>query len=866
MPSFALPLSFFLLNSNAIDAIVSHDQSQSNMWDDEHNIVSIKKQRMKTIDALSSKRNFRKRQELVSSSKNIANKIPNLERSSQSIDVGLQRISIDNDTDFDQQISHFDLQLESPLSHQSLKSPLDNEARKDNWVWENNVNELPNRYLQDRKIPVAILAIVAGVAVAFLVCLIICLYLCYKCTKKSSTEQSNAKTLHVEDELGNTPSNHGSNHSSGIQNRSKPPISVIDVKESDNRSIDNTTLGVLTAGRKPKVPAKKIAVSNQTFVSDIEADGPATVLENKVKPRPPLEKIALSTQTLVSALETIDGGFAESKGFTKPKPWKQNSLSSWSTFTNDEETDNSFTSNSLTLLQRDKINFGLHMDEEDELMNPSISSSIKRPPRRENNLNSASQNSEEEGKESAPNNVDIIPTVENEKNNSKSVMKPDGTYDSNIRQSMFSKTDSNDDDNLKKQNQPNKINPNGNDFPSDYLILTPTTQTRKSAAGSIPNKLVTPDYEYSDKTPSPPPPPPPSPPPSPPPLLDRLKLNALNLNSFYSDDSGDHSLRFSFNSVESDRYFDEYETDLLPGVEEDLESIPHPDYFTKSTTSLRSSKTIDYFRNNSIISNSSQEEPWSLEATSALGGEEIFENSFSVPKVNGYNHASMSNTKTRESTDSDYGVKERNKIFRESSTYETEGEKRTRNLKAHNEFIEENTTPTQHNLLKLTASEGSSPQIANQLLRSHSDENDLHDFPTLVRNLDINDLANHNQNGEPNNHDSVVGSIESSIEEESPHSSVSFSQVTQRRINVVVPPGKIGIFLANRLDKKGTIVAEVRSSSSLYMKVFEGDKIVQIDGVDVSRRTVSEVSALMAAKAGVIRTLGVVTCKNLDEV
>ena len=90
---------------------------------------------------------------------------------------------------------------------------------------------------------------------------------------------------------------------------------------------------------------------------------------------------------------------------------------------------------------------------------------------------------------------------------------------------------------------------------------------------------------------------------------------------------------------------------------------------------------------------------------------------------------------------------------------------------------------------------------------------------------------------------------------------MNLSHISQRRINLTAPPGKVGVILANRSDRKGTIVSEVRSSSPLHGKIFEGDKIVEIDGVDVSRKNVSEVSDVMALKTSVSRDLVVVTSR-----
>ena len=84
--------------------------------------------------------------------------------------------------------------------------------------------------------------------------------------------------------------------------------------------------------------------------------------------------------------------------------------------------------------------------------------------------------------------------------------------------------------------------------------------------------------------------------------------------------------------------------------------------------------------------------------------------------------------------------------------------------------------------------------------------------------------------------------------------------ITMRsKIMVVAPPGKLGIILANKADSKGTVVSGVRTSSVLAEKISPGDRIIAIDGEDVSRMTVSEITTIMARKAEFERTLTVLT-------
>jgi len=83
-------------------------------------------------------------------------------------------------------------------------------------------------------------------------------------------------------------------------------------------------------------------------------------------------------------------------------------------------------------------------------------------------------------------------------------------------------------------------------------------------------------------------------------------------------------------------------------------------------------------------------------------------------------------------------------------------------------------------------------------------------------------------------------------------------------VTVIAPPGKLGVILANKADSKGTVVSGVRTSSALVDKVFPGDRIIAIDGEDVSRMKVSEITSIMARKAEYERKLTILTLNNND--
>mmetsp|Transcript_8138 Transcript_8138/g.18872 ORF Transcript_8138/g.18872 Transcript_8138/m.18872 type:complete len:520 (-) Transcript_8138:64-1623(-) len=107
---------------------------------------------------------------------------------------------------------------------------------------------------------------------------------------------------------------------------------------------------------------------------------------------------------------------------------------------------------------------------------------------------------------------------------------------------------------------------------------------------------------------------------------------------------------------------------------------------------------------------------------------------------------------------------------------------------------------------------------------------------------------------------SIGGTAKSSRTSRASSAARRANSITKRsKMTVVAPPGKLGIILANKADSKGTVVSGVRTSSVLAEKISPGDRIVAIDGEDVSRMTVSEITTIMARKSEFERTLTVLT-------
>ena len=102
-------------------------------------------------------------------------------------------------------------------------------------------------------------------------------------------------------------------------------------------------------------------------------------------------------------------------------------------------------------------------------------------------------------------------------------------------------------------------------------------------------------------------------------------------------------------------------------------------------------------------------------------------------------------------------------------------------------------------------------------------------------------------------------SRKSSSRQHTSSSSSSNAVVRYSKTDVLAPPGKLGIILANKADSKGTVVSGVRTSSVLVDRISPGDRIVAIDGEDVSRMTVSEITTIMSRKSEYERRLTVLT-------
>ena len=87
----------------------------------------------------------------------------------------------------------------------------------------------------------------------------------------------------------------------------------------------------------------------------------------------------------------------------------------------------------------------------------------------------------------------------------------------------------------------------------------------------------------------------------------------------------------------------------------------------------------------------------------------------------------------------------------------------------------------------------------------------------------------------------------------------------RRRIVVIVPPGKLGLILANRNDGSGTVISAIRDHSTLKGTLSPGDKLVAVDGEDVTSMHASQITSLIVSKAERERRLTMVTTASLQK-
>lgn len=108
-----------------------------------------------------------------------------------------------------------------------------------------------------------------------------------------------------------------------------------------------------------------------------------------------------------------------------------------------------------------------------------------------------------------------------------------------------------------------------------------------------------------------------------------------------------------------------------------------------------------------------------------------------------------------------------------------------------------------------------------------------------------------------------IGGTSASMMSGLSHSTRQSKSSKRQRVIVVVPPGKLGVILANRHDGRGTVVSEVRPTSVLKGALVPGDRLVAIDGEAVGEMMVSEITEIMSSKSDKPRHLTVITSTKI---
>ena len=205
-----------------------------------------------------------------------------------------------------------------------------------------------------------------------------------------------------------------------------------------------------------------------------------------------------------------------------------------------------------------------------------------------------------------------------------------------------------------------------------------------------------------------------------------------------------------------------------------------------------------------------------------------------------------------------------NKSTRSHISHRSHKSHRSRRHRSSNDSVDSRHSRTSHYSRKSTRSALShmseqSRSVANDLLR-------LEMQLAMKGAQSVRTESKHDSDGRS------VGSsgVRSSSSRISRTSRNTTSSSKRSKIFITAPPGKLGIILANKSDSKGTVVSGVRTTSVLVGKISPGDRIVAIDGEDVHKMTVSEITTIMARKSEFDRVLTVVVApqkrKNVSKV
>jgi hypothetical protein len=156
--------------------------------------------------------------------------------------------------------------------------------------------------------------------------------------------------------------------------------------------------------------------------------------------------------------------------------------------------------------------------------------------------------------------------------------------------------------------------------------------------------------------------------------------------------------------------------------------------------------------------------------------------------------------------------------------------------------------------------------IAAALGKRGSPKNTAEDFATRVATR--SSMTNTDEAPKPKTTRGTKNPVpagESSNEEEVDESGESIGGQTTEK-TIMAPPGSLGIIISNLSKSKGTMVSDVLTKSVLLDKVLPGDRIIAVDGEDVSLLTAAELSKIIASKKESEKKLTIVTPLNGGQV
>jgi hypothetical protein len=81
----------------------------------------------------------------------------------------------------------------------------------------------------------------------------------------------------------------------------------------------------------------------------------------------------------------------------------------------------------------------------------------------------------------------------------------------------------------------------------------------------------------------------------------------------------------------------------------------------------------------------------------------------------------------------------------------------------------------------------------------------------------------------------------------------------RRQVHVYVPPGKLGVILADQHDGNGTTITSIKSGSPVERILKPGDKLVAVDEIAVVEMSCSQITSLIASRADQERRFTVMT-------